>query len=163
MVPADSDGISPVPPYSGYCYDHQPYRYGAITPCGLPSQIVPVQLIVNIAVLQPPTSRNCLGLGSSPFARHYLGNHCCFLLLRVLRCFSSPGSPPDKSGYHDFIVVGCPIRTSADQPVFASPRSLSQLITSFFAFESQGILHTPFSTFFLHQRLTFYPLLPYFL
>ena len=33
-------------------------------------------------------------LGSSPFARRYLGNHICFLFLRVLRCFSSPGSRP---------------------------------------------------------------------
>ena len=34
------------------------------------------------------------GLGSSPFARHYWGNHCCFLFLEVLRCFSSLRSPP---------------------------------------------------------------------
>ena len=34
------------------------------------------------------------GLGSSPFARRYSGNRCFFLFLRVLRCFSSPGSPP---------------------------------------------------------------------
>ena len=33
------------------------------------------------------------GLGSSPFARRYLGNLGWFLLLEVLRCFSSPGSP----------------------------------------------------------------------
>ena len=33
------------------------------------------------------------GLGSSPVARHYWGNHCCFLFLEVLRCFSSLGSP----------------------------------------------------------------------
>ena len=32
------------------------------------------------------------GLGSSRFARRYSGNHFCFLLLRLLRCFSSPGS-----------------------------------------------------------------------
>ena len=32
------------------------------------------------------------GLGSSPFARRYLGNRSFFLFLRVLRCFSSPGS-----------------------------------------------------------------------
>ena len=32
------------------------------------------------------------GLGSFPFARRYLGNHFCFLFLRLLRCFSSPGS-----------------------------------------------------------------------
>ena len=32
------------------------------------------------------------GLASFPFARRYLGNHFCFLFLRLLRCFSSPGS-----------------------------------------------------------------------
>ena len=31
------------------------------------------------------------GLGFCAFARHYLRNHFCFLFLRVLRCFSSPG------------------------------------------------------------------------
>ena len=44
-------------------------------------------------VLQPRRRRNGAGLGSSAFARHYLRNHFCFLLLRVLRCFSSPRSP----------------------------------------------------------------------
>ena len=34
------------------------------------------------------------GLGSSAFARRYLRNHFCFLFLRLLRCFSSPGSRP---------------------------------------------------------------------
>ena len=34
------------------------------------------------------------GLGSFPFARRYSGNRCFFLFLRVLRCFSSPGSRP---------------------------------------------------------------------
>ena len=32
------------------------------------------------------------GLGSSAFARRYLRNRCFFLFLRLLRCFSSPGS-----------------------------------------------------------------------
>ena len=45
------------------------------------------------AVLLPQKGRNPSGLGYSPLARHYWGNHCCFLFLRVLRCFSSPGSP----------------------------------------------------------------------
>jgi hypothetical protein len=36
-------------------------------------------------------SRKRDGLGCSAFARHYLRNHCCFLFLRVLRCFTSPG------------------------------------------------------------------------
>ena len=43
----------------------------------------------NAVVLQPHTCRNMCGLGSSPFARHYWGNHCYFLFLQVLRCFSS--------------------------------------------------------------------------
>ena len=34
------------------------------------------------------------GLGSSAFARRYLRNRCFFLFLRLLRCFSSPGSLP---------------------------------------------------------------------
>ena len=48
------------------------------------------------------------GLGSSAFARHYSRNS--FLLLRLLRCFSSPGSPP--CGYCGFATVGFPIRIS---------------------------------------------------
>ena len=45
----------------------------------------------DLAVLQPRRRRNARGLGSSAFARRYSRNHCCFLFLRVLRCFSSPG------------------------------------------------------------------------
>ena len=33
--------------------------------------------------LQPRCSRNYIGLGYSPFARHYLGNHYCFLFLCI--------------------------------------------------------------------------------
>ena len=45
-------------------------------------------------VLQPQPCRNKDGLGFSPVARHYWGNHSYFLFLRVLRCFSSPRWPP---------------------------------------------------------------------
>ena len=41
----------------------------------------------------PGRCRNNTGLGFCAFARHYLRNHFCFLFLRVMRCFSSPGSP----------------------------------------------------------------------
>ena len=41
------------------------------------------------------------GLGCSPFARHYWGNHCCFLFLEVLRCFSSLRSPPQPDVVDD--------------------------------------------------------------
>ena len=94
-------------------------------------------------VLQPRSCRDRAGLGCSAFARHYLRNHSCFLFLRVLRCFSSPGLPP--FGYLVFNQLGCPIRTSADQWVCAPPRSLSQLVASFIASESLGIPRAPFS------------------
>ena len=48
----------------------------------------------HIVVLQPRYCLNNTGLGCSAFARHYLRNHFYFLLLWVLRCFSSPRSPP---------------------------------------------------------------------
>ena len=51
--------------------------------------------------------------------------------------------------YLSFTQVGCPIRKSPDQWPFAPTRSLSQLITSFFASESQGIRHAPLLTFFM--------------
>ena len=75
------------------------------------------------------------GLGSSAFARHYLRNHCYFLFLRVLRCFSSPRSLLHRQ-VTGSLPPGSPIRKSAPQRVFAPYRGFSQLITSFFASES---------------------------
>ena len=92
--------------------------------------------------------RDAGGLGCSPVARHYWGNHSCFLLLRVLRCFSSPGSPHIINHVITVIIrLGCPIRKSAGNRLFAPDRGLSQLITSFIASVSQGIRHAPLITF----------------
>jgi hypothetical protein len=85
------------------------------------------------------------GLGCSEFARHYYRNHGCFLFLWVLRWFTSPGSPriPMYSECDNCCSqqLGFPIRTSPDHGLLASPRSLSQLVTSFIAYLRQGI-HT---------------------
>ena len=102
-------------------------------------------LIYHVVVLQPPHCRNNMGLGFFPFARHYSGNHYCFLFLRLLRCFSSAGL---RIMQYTFSILGFPIRKSTDQVMFANPRGLSQLITSFIASESQGIPRIPFLTFF---------------
>ena len=51
-------------------------------------------------------------------------------------------------GFQAFSLEGCPIRKSPDRRLFAPPRSLSQLTTSFIASESQGIRHTLLITFF---------------
>ena len=45
-------------------------------------------------VLLPHICLNKHGLGCFHFARHYSGNHFCFLFLSLLRCFSSRGSLP---------------------------------------------------------------------
>ena len=96
MVPAVSTRASPTPTYSGFPSLNKTYQYRTLTLYGLPSQTVLVQFDKIIQVLQPLPCRNKTGLGFFPFARHYLGNHFCFLFLRVLRCFSSPGSPPPR-------------------------------------------------------------------
>ena len=54
--------------------------------------------------------------------------------------------------------TGYPIRKSTDQWICAPTRGLSQLITSFFAFQLQGIHHKPiFRLTILLFRLTFSP------
>ena len=63
--------------------------------------------------------------------------------------FQFTGFASRKTEYHTFSMVGCPIRKSADYLVFANHRSLSQLVTSFLASESLGILHTLLVTFSL--------------
>ena len=66
----------------------------------------------------------CQDLGSSLFARHYLGNHYYFLFLRVLRCFSSPGWLSLE--WYIFNIPGCPIRKSKDITlVCSSPRLIA--------------------------------------
>ena len=52
--------------------------------------------------------------GLSAFARRYLRSRGCFPFLRLLRCFSSPGSPPCPmhSDTDDPCGPGFPIRTS---------------------------------------------------
>ena len=68
-----------------------------------------------------------------------------FLFLEVLRCFSSLGWRQSWIGRAE--ALGCPIRISPDQWSFAPTRGLSQLITSFIAWMSQGIRRSPFPTF----------------
>ena len=97
------------------------------------------------AALQPRGRLDAPGLGSSLFARRYWGNHCYFLFLRVLRCFSSPRSPPAKRDA-TLRVAGCPIRVPADQRPLAPPRGFSQLAAPFVACKSLGIHRAPLST-----------------
>ena len=98
-------------------------------------------------VLQPPGGRTLRGLGSSPVARHYWGNHVLFSLPLGTKMFQFPWFASAISGWQSFRLPGCPIRKSRDQWPFAPTPGLSQLVTSFIACESLGIRHTPFFTF----------------
>ena len=147
MVPAVSHGIPPVPRYSGSPLAQIAFRIRGYHPLrpAFPGRFS-YAFLRRVRILQPRARLDARGLGSSPFAHHYLGNHCCFLLLRVLRCFSSPGSPPFRDNPFG---LGCPIRTSADRRPSAPPRGFSQLVTSFFASKSQGIPRTLLVTYSL--------------
>jgi len=100
-----------------------------------------------LQALQPPRHRNDMGLGCSGFARHYYRNRGFFLLLEVLRWFTSLRSLVPNyefiGTYLGFAQVGFPIRKSPDQRLCAAPRSLSQLATSFIACLCQGIHRAP--------------------
>ena len=128
MVPADSDRISRVPTYSGYPNlnisvrvqdfhllwrdfpDSFRFQYIKIIQ-GPATPYLPKQIRFGLFPVRSPL------LGESLF---------CFLFLRVLRCFSSPGSPPDCSGYHAFNVMGCPIRKPADiMDICSSPQLIA--------------------------------------
>ena len=92
----------------------------------------------HIGLLQP--RRQCLRFGLFRVRSPLLAESIVFFIfLRLLRCFTSPGLATLSlfdSGKNVLILIrtGYPIRKSPDQRVFAAPRSLSQLITSFIAF-----------------------------
>ncbi len=95
-------------------------------------------------VLQPRDGRPSR-FGLLPFRSPLLWEYSLFL--RVLRCFSSPGSRPRPYGFRArrrrFATAGFPIRTSPDQCLFTAPRSFSQCPTSFIGTWRLGIHHKP--------------------
>ena len=74
------------------CRSVSVFAYGAFTLFCLPFQISSADLAFLTQVLYPH-GISTVRLGSSNFARHYFRNRFFFLFLRVIRCFSSPGSP----------------------------------------------------------------------
>ena len=89
-APADSVWIPRVPTYSGPAAEMALLRVRGCHPLRpqfpMRSTCGPIR---TVAALLPRACRNTRGLGFSPVARRYWGNHVCFLLLQVIRCFSS--------------------------------------------------------------------------
>ena len=142
MGPADSPRISRVLGYSGVHWASVGFRVPGCHRLWLRFPSYSANLFLAVSwILLPHSCRNTSGLGCSAFARHYWRNHCYFLFLRVLRCFSSPRWLTAWRYGHCW--PGCPIRIFTGLGLFAPYRNFSQLITSFFASESLGILHAP--------------------
>ena len=105
------------------------------------------------AVLQPRAlPQDNPGLGSCAFARHYLRNRCYFLFLRVLRCFSSPGSPLTqarcRNRFRRVSPFGHP-RVTGYLPLTAAFRSLSRPSSPP---RATGIPRAPLFAFFISLR-----------
>ena len=147
MVPPSSHRVPRVRRYSGYSLLSFNFGYVALTLCRWPSQTILLSKPSRDASPYPCNVATT-GLAYSDFARHYFRNRSYFLFLRVLRCFSSPGSPhlpmDSVNDTATLLAVRSRIRISADLCSFAAPRGFSQLVTSFLGAMYLGILRMLF-------------------
>ena len=122
--------------------------YGAITLYCSSFQMIQLHLISHVAVLQPRYCLNKERFGLFP-VRSPLLRESLFVFFSSSYLDVSVHWVGSTMGFPTSSGRGLPIRKSSDQRLFASPRSLSQLITSFIAFKSLGILHAPLNNFLL--------------
>ena len=134
MVPALSIKVSRVSMYSGYRLVDSSFAYGAFTLSGRLSQNLSARFAESIMRSEPRSACTTVWPLSISLAA----------TLEIEFSFSSSGYL-DVSVHrvpfhtlwigvwiHEVAHVGFPIQISADQWIFAPPRSFSQLITSFF-------------------------------
>ena len=144
MVPTCSVRIPRVPTYSLYLTKNN-IVYKSVTFYGVafqPSSTIVSSLNDTRQVFLP-------ALRAPPFSLATTrGIVIYFLFLRVLRCFSSPGSPCiTMNSLCNNLPLGklsSLIRISAGHWIFAPHRSFSQLVTSFFGAMYLGILRMLF-------------------
>ena len=144
MVLAYSDRIPRVPSYSGYSLLFYRFAYGAFTLSRCAFQRSSTTISDELRSPSPP-KYYYFGFGLFRFRSPLLSeSFLYFLFLWVIRCFSSPRSLRITiySLYDtiSLLMVSSLIRISTDLCLFATPRSFSQLVTSFFGAMCQGIL-----------------------
>ena len=144
MGPPTSHGVSRVWPYSGTCAALSVFTYVVLTLSDRPSHAVRLTTQVLNAVRTPEVFRlpvcplprslaTTYGISFDVFSSPYLdvSVQAVPLIHLYIQCMIP-------------LQVGFPIRKSPDQCLFAAPRSLSQLITSFVGSWCQGIRPAPF-------------------
>ena len=97
------------------------------------------------------------GLGSCAFARHYWRNHCYFLFLRVLRCFSSPRSPHVLHGDRSSTCRVAPFGYLRINVCLQLPVAFRSLPRPSSPPDSLGILRSLFSSFSRESLSLFRP------
>ena len=145
---------------------HLRLTYGALTPCGAPSQTLRIQRCFLLTargpahvptwLLQPRSRSNGVHLGTAPvwapprslaategisidfFSSGYLDGS----VPQVYRSWHYVFTPWHTS----FGRMGYPIRSPAHHRIFAPTRGFSQLVTTFFVRQLQGIRRGPFLT-----------------
>ena len=141
MVPPSSHGIPRVPRYSGYHAPTLTFEYGTLTLFGLPSHAVLLVFVVFKVVRTPkalllsvwPLPRSLAttyGISVDFFSSPYLDVSVQAVPLICLWI---------QHMIHGLLHVDSSIRKSAAHWIFAPPRGLSQLVTSFIGSQCQGI------------------------
>ena len=102
MGPPASYRVSRVRYYSGATWLVSDFVYGSFTLFAWLFQNHST-IFLNTFWWSATPKNKSFGLASFPFARRYLGNRCFFLLLGLLRCFSSPGTSLMDYGF----IHGC--------------------------------------------------------
>ena len=141
MVPAASGWVPRAPPYSGSRCFPSALRLRGSHPLRPAFPCRSAALPFFFCGPDYPLLR--VRLASSGFAYATPGITFVLFFLRVLRCFTSPGSPPfrDASPLRD---AGFPIRTPPDPRSPTAPRRVSPFDASFFSGTCLGIRRTPF-------------------
>ena len=147
MVPAVSDRVSPAPPYSGYHVNENN---------------LPIQGSHLLWLTFPGNSSSYFHLLMWSYNPEKAETFSVWAISRSLATTWEITIVFSSFRYLDVSVpevcfslqrclffkqTGYPIRILADQFVYANPRKFSQLITSFIAYENQGIPHIPLTYF----------------
>ena len=120
------------------------FAYGALTLSGSAFQRILLSFLYPLSgPITPAHALRHRRFGLFPVRSPLLGESLLLSLPAGTKMFQFPAFASGISRMWGSLPTGCPIRTSAGLSAFAARRSFSQLVTSFFASESQGIPHAP--------------------